>query len=158
MSNNSSSAGGGGVGLITALRGIYAYVTIPSLTGLKGVFGAAMIGSGTSLMTGVCALSGGLLGAAFGAAVGSVAGKPGAGAAVGGIALAIAGGLYGIPTGYDLATDIVIDGEFSKPTITQTISNEANDNSNYIISSDNTFVMPQNLAKKHHELKLQIPA
>jgi hypothetical protein len=157
MSDRNSSAGGGGIGLITLISGIYAYGTTPTLTGLKGVFGAAMIGSGTSLMTGVCALTGGLLGAAFGAAVGSVAGKPGAGAAAGGIALALAGALYGIPTGYDLATDIVVDGEFTKPAITETITQEANDNSEYLTSS-NQIILPKDLVQKYPMLKLQIPA
>ena len=129
MSSRTGSGGSGGVGLIGFLSGVYAYATIPSLTGLKGVFGAAMVGMGTSLYTGVCALSGGLVGGLAGAAIGAPFKAAKEGAIVGALITALGAGIWGIPNGYGEAKDLIVNGTLNEETLSQVIQEPANDNS-----------------------------
>lgn len=111
--NNSTSTSSGGIGLTGLIAGIYAYSTIPALTGLKGAFAAAMIGGGTSLTSTIYGMGGALVGITVGGAVGGlIRGDKGArtGMMIGGYGLAIAAGISGIPKGYGLAKDIVLNG------------------------------------------------
>ena len=129
MSSRTGSGGGGGVGLIGFISGIYAYATIPSLTGLKGVFGAAMVGMGTSLYTGVCLLSGGVIGGLAGAAIGAPFKAAKQGAVVGALVTAVGAGIWGIPNGYGEAKDLIVNGTLNQETMSEVIHEPANDNS-----------------------------
>lgn len=113
MSDNSSS-GAGGVSLVALVSGTFAYLTTPSLTGLQGVFGAAMIGSGTSIAAGVGALALGLVGLGVGGLVGGKGGALGLGFAMG-----LVGAGLGIYHGYGAAKDIVVNGTEPRAEITE---------------------------------------
>jgi len=114
---------GAGLGSIA-----YSFFTIPVLTGTwKGALGSVMIGSGTTTVTLLHSLAGGLVGYVGGGIVGGAIGLVGAafskqnaeaviadcaktGAALGGGVCLLGGSLIGIQKGYDLTTDIVTQG------------------------------------------------
>ena len=140
--SDSKTSGGGGIGIVTLISGIWAYAATPSLTGLKGAFGAAMVGSGTSLACGLFAL-GGLAGGAAGAIIGAPAGKAKESAMVFGIVGALGSGVVGIGMGYSTAVDIVTEGVNGNETevVTQTEQSNILDQ-HYEKLNDTTYVLP----------------
>lgn len=123
MSSKESSSSGGGIGLVSLISGIYAFVTTPQMTGLHGAFAAAMTGMGTSLEAGLYAAGGAIVGGIGGGIIGSAVGKAKKVAAVFAIAGGLGAGVYGIPASYHNAKDIVLNGLKSK--VTQTFNNPA---------------------------------
>ncbi|PJB70525.1 MAG: hypothetical protein CO093_07715 [Alphaproteobacteria bacterium CG_4_9_14_3_um_filter_47_13] len=110
-----------GLNSIPLISSGYAYATIPQLTGLKGVFGAAMTGVGTSFISALYSMGGGVLGAIFGGAVAKAINKDvKSGAALGGLICALGSTVYGIPHGYDLAKDVVLNGILPRTEISET--------------------------------------
>lgn len=110
MTNKKVEKSSGGISLVTGISGIYAYATVPSFTGVKGAFAAAMTGMGTSLASGVYALGGGAVGAIGGGALGSLAGRSKEGAVIGGLVAGLGSAAYGIVDGYGHAKDIMVNG------------------------------------------------
>lgn len=105
------------VGLIKIGSFVVSYCSTPEFTGLKGIFGAAMVAGGTGLLTGVAAFCGTFAGLA----VGSLGGRDGAiiGAMLGGVGAA----LVATPGSYHLTEDMILNGyDKSKPVEQLTVN------------------------------------
>ncbi len=95
---------------VSSVATISAYVSEPTLTGLQGVFGAAMIGSGTLIISGVYGTGGAIVGGIAGAAFGTLRRTSLRDASIGAMFLGMGSAVVGAFPGYDVARDVVMNG------------------------------------------------
>lgn len=125
----------------TATTAAYAYVTSESMTGLKGVFAAAMTGAGTTIGATVHSLFLGAAALVIGGGIARLRGKDKQTIedwAFGSALIAIVlGGAYGVYNSYGYAKDIAVNGTLPRPEILEVIPrpNETSLRSNAEISA-----------------------